>query len=250
MNIQEWFSQGAEYLKGVELYALVPHNKNLLRLFKLRETSYTREKLKSELRKFLDTSVSLNQTPDNPVKNSKENRLEIKAEIESEIYPKTEFNKKPISFYPLALHPIYKKRINSFYEACTLKTQLNSIDEESEKEALELQFKIFKCWEVNDRCSHILSYYEQSKRILPYENNRDFSGLSAQGLVNERQKLYSRISKRKNTLKSMESRYKICTDGASKVSLFNKINQKKEELQQLNLQVEALTQKIENETSV
>ena len=223
MNIQEWFTTGSDYKKGVELYALVPYcNKHLLRIFNGGETHYNREKLKTELRKFIHTPITLNEIPDYQVKTFTKHE----QGIEVEIHPKPEFNKKPISFYPLELHPIYKKRIESFYEACTLKTQLNNLPEESEKEALELQFK----------------------RIMPFETKEDFSGLSPQELVNKRQKLYSRISKRKSTLLALDNRYKSCPEGASKVSLLNKINQKKEEMQQLNLQVEALTNKIEYET--
>jgi|GEM_PF-2200621 len=245
MNIQEWFTTGSDYKKGVELYALVPYcNKHLLRIFNGGETHYNREKLKTELRKFIHTPITLNEIPDYQVKTFTKHE----QGIEVEIHPKPEFNKKPISFYPLELHPIYKKRIESFYEACTLKTQLNNLPEESEKEALELQFKIYQCWKVNDRSSLILRHYEQTKRIMPFETKEDFSGLSPQELVNKRQKLYSRISKRKSTLLALDNRYKSCPEGASKVSLLNKINQKKEEMQQLNLQVEALTNKIEYET--
>lgn len=234
--IKEWFKNGCEYKAGIQLYSQIPHNKRLLKIFQSKNTPFTCQKLSYELTNFLNASNSFSTGVTDSLNNAKPNKVDIKTNISI---------KKPISFYPVELHNVYKKRISSYYDACTLKIQLNELQEELYEEALDLQLKIFKTWEINDKCFKILEHYENYKRVLPFETQKQYENLSPMSLVNERQRLYSRVTKRKKTLLNLESKYSVMPEGPLKNNLLTKINNKREELQELTLQIEKLSNTIE-----
>ncbi len=235
MEIKEWFASGCEYKKGVELYSKVPYNSHLLTLFSRSETAYNREKLKQELKKHIHLTLvpEKQETPS----------VSVYKELREPLQKKTS-GSRPISYYPPELHEVYHDRVSSFYKACSLKAQLNSLAEDKAEEALVLQMEIFRLWEENDRCSDILNHYETTKRILPYKLQEDLSGMNLPELFRERQKLYQNISKRRKTLDSLEKKYKELEEGKKKILLFNSLNKKKEELQIMILKKDNLTEKI------
>lgn len=244
MEIKKWLLSGCDYKTGVELYSKLPNNKKLLRFFKLKETSYSLQKLKYELQKYIDHPA------EKKVKEEKNNRKIpiLQRDKQENTFSKKEipeaYKRKPIAYYPLVLHSTYRTGVEMFYQACSLKIKLNLLAPSESKESLKIQFEIFKCFEINDKCLKILKHYEETKRILPFENIKDFSHLNAQQLVNERQKLYSRVSKRKKTILELEEKYNLTEDKILQKKMFNKINNKKEELQKLNLEIDALSKKI------
>lgn len=233
--IQSWLNTGCNYKEGIDIYSQLPHNKNLLRLFRLRETKYNREKLKSELTKYL-----MLQKGTSALKKNIES-----ADIKKEFIPKLS-NIKPIAYYPQELHPVYQKRNFTYYEACSKKIKLNSLSEDQQIIALQLQTEIFELWKVNDRCFEILTHYEQTKRILPWKTEKNYSSLTPQQLVNERQRLYSAVSKRKKTILALQKAYESESQGKRKKQLFERLNNKIEELQEKNLQIDLLNKKIKS----
>jgi hypothetical protein len=148
-----------------------------------------------------------------------------------------------ISQYPVELHKTYQNAFNYWLEACALKIELNSIPDEDEARALDLQIKIFEVFRKFDIQKEALDYYNEHKRILPTETKSDFSKLSSVELVTKRNTLRTLITKRKKTLDKRISELPDPTAPDFRKKQ-NFINRKKEELKELELQVELLNKKI------
>lgn len=248
MTIQEWLSSGCDYDQGVILYARFGKNKLLLRRFYKGKSAYNVEKLKYELSKLGAKKVS------SPVKAappavSPAPRKTPDTVIESS--PALKFVKsKPISFYPLELHPVYQLRVQSFYEAASLKVQLNDLAEEDEEKALEIQQKIWKAIKENIKCWELLDYYDKTGQVLPTESDKDFSKLSPQGRVNQRQRLYANRSKRTKTLKKKQLKLDKETNSAKREKLETFIRRKKQELQVIENDIDKLSELINDQDEV
>lgn len=253
MTIQEWLKSGCDYQIGVELYAKHGRNKNLLRRFRRLENAALASKLKYELSKvvnpdaFNSPSESIQKSPKpivfTPPKIKVEKPVDIKKPEESPVLKK--MKSKPISFYPIELHPIYHQRINSFLQACSLKVQLNELEEDETEKAFEIQFKIFSLFEINDKCWTILRHFEETGRVMPLKASVDYSQLNPMELLRVQQNIYVRISKRKKTIEKTEQTI-VNTKEAGRVErLKQNVLKKKEELQQLENDLEAITKLIQ-----
>lgn len=246
MSIQEWFKSGCNYQEGVKLYEVHGRNKNLIRLFRRGNDKKNVQLLHYELNKILRQSSDKSRTPVRQVSDKKPTRLIVNhsprvlsSSLPSDqmaTQPSEELKKmksKPISFYPVVLHPVYHQRINSFLQACSLKMKLNELPEDEVEKAFELQFQIFNLFELNDKCWTILRHYEDTGRIMPLKSSEDYSKLNPGELFRMQQNLYSRISKRKKTIDNKEKELNATKEPGKIARLEQTIIEKKEELQQL-----------------
>lgn len=235
MTVQEWFENGCDYDQGVLIFTRIGKNRNLVRVFSRKETNWNREKLKYELNKF---RTNLGQIPARKLKKNTPPASTDKNIQSAELIT---IKSKPMVAYPVSLHPVYQRRIAAFYKAASLKVQLNDLAEESEEEALQLQFEIWGLIKVNNKCWKILSHYDDTGRIMPTESTADFKELSPQELVNQRQKLYVNKSKRSKTILSKEAELSSEINPAKRLKLKEFIMKKKEELQAIENDIEQLT---------
>ena len=136
--------------------------------------------------------------------------------------PKTEAPRKIfndfISDYPVELHKVFRKRWGLWMEACSLKVQLGDLDPKDEDEAFELQWKIWNC-------------FKEHKRIMPLETETDFEGMSELEIYKYRDNLRALITRRKQTIKKMESSLPAPEDPEYK-SRLHTLNLKREQLQE------------------
>ena len=183
--IQDWINNGCNYQEGVILLEKLSSNKVLIQLLKKGSSPYLQSKLKAELIKLKSVEVQ-KSIPEIPSEETPSDKLK-------------EIKSKPISFYPASLHPVYQRRISTFLEACSLKVQLNEI-ENNQEEAFKIQFKIFNLFLENDKCWKVLKQFEDHGQILPFESSEDFSNLSYTALCKLRQNKYTSVSKRKKTI--------------------------------------------------
>lgn len=241
MSIQEWFDTGCNYESGIVLFSKLSNNKALLRLFQSRKSSLNVRKLQIELRKI--------QTQNTPVQKQPVSREIRKIEqVKIEASPENKvITSKPISSYPVELHDTYKLRIQTFLKAATLKLQLNEVDEEDTETALSIQEQIWALFKKNEKCWKILDHYDETGQILPTKSKKDFSKLSAQALVNQRQRLYVSVSKRRKTIEKMEEELESETNEAIKERLQKKIRKKIKELQSRQNDIDALSKLIKDE---
>ena len=151
---------------------------------------YLQSKLKAELIKLKSVEVQ-KSIPEIPSEETPSDKLK-------------EIKSKPISIYPASLHPVYQRRISTFLEACSLKVQLNEI-ENNQEEAFKIQFKIFNLFMENDKCWKVLKQFEDHGQILPFESSEDFSSLSYTALCKLRQNKYTSVWKRKKTIEDWKA---------------------------------------------
>lgn len=233
MTVQDWINEGKDYNTGVQLYIRLGGNPNLIRLFLKRENKWNRNKLTYELKKFED--VEEPEPEDVPVKKPSVN--------ESAKFLKS----KPISYYPPELHEVYLNRIKTFLKACSLKVQLNALDENDTLKSLEFQNEIWELFEANDNCWKILNHYEHTKQVLPVKSKSDFSELSPQKRVKKLHQLYANRSKRAKTILKMKNKLKVLEEGVSRRRLEYRINKKLAELQQMDLDIDKLKELIDGQ---
>lgn len=110
-----------------------------------------------------------------------------------------------ISQYPVELHLTYKKRLDAWLQACSLKVSLNSLSDlpQDEPKAFEIQMQIWKCFQTIDHCQKILKHYQEHKRIMPTESKTDFSKMSELELYKYRDNLRALITRRKQTIQKL-----------------------------------------------
>lgn len=235
MTIQEWFDKGCDYDAGVALYLKNGKDKGLLRVFKMRKSAFNLRKLKYELAKMKTERLSENKTAG--LENDKK---AIKSP------ERTVITSKPISHYPESLHEIYQLRIHTFLRAASLKLRLNDVAEDNSEASLVLQIEIWELVKVNQNCWRILNHYDATGEILPTKSESDFSQLSEMEIVNQRQRLYVNVSKRRKTIKKMNLDYSREENEAKKQHLYKKILKKEKELQHFQNDIDELTKRIKN----
>lgn len=235
MNISDWLAGYGDYQDGFRLLAKHAKNKQFLKQF-AKESALNRMKMRIALSNIAKTQTQKTvKTKQSPV-----------LSIVDKSPEKAEITKKPISAYPKELHEIYQLRINSFLRASSLKVELNAVPEDDELSALELQTEIWKQLEVNKKCWQILDHYDTTGQVLPTKSTTDFSKLSPMEMVKQRQRLYVNVSKRKKTIENIELQIAE-EDKPGKIErLKSKLFQKKSELQELQNDIDKLSNIINN----
>lgn len=146
-----------------------------------------------------------------------------------------------IADYPVVLHGVYTAKREAWLSACSLKFILNAIPIKEEKKAREIQRELWKLFEAMDNYDVILNYWKEHKKILePQKEN--YSHLTAIELVQRRNTLRSNIVSREKNLSKWEEQAKS-EEGKTSRSLWvlkEKIARKREELEQIKLQVKEI----------
>lgn len=235
MNISDWLAGYGDYQDGLRLLAKHTNNTQLLKQF-AQESALNRMKMRIAL-----SNIAKTQT----LKTVKTKQSAVLSIVDKSP-EKAVTTKKPISAYPKELHEIYQLRINSFLRASSLKVELNAVPEDDELSALELQTEIWKQLEVNKKCWQILDHYDTTGQVLPTKSTTDFSKLSPMEMVKQRQRLYVNVSKRKKTIENIELQISE-EDKPGKIErLKSKLFQKKYELQELQNDIDKLSNLINN----
>jgi len=246
MDIQSWFSNNGSYADGVKLYSELPTcSTNILRSF-ARENSSNFLKLKYELKKAslngVGTIVQKVEEVVTPPKKEPENKSLIKEIIRAS--EEVSFQKENMAMYPMELHSTYRQRVNDFYLACELKFQLNALADDDEENALKIIIQLEDLWTRIDRAWMILDHWKDHNRLMPTVESKDFSNLSGNQLVMMRNKLESRISKRQKTIDAMHLNVLASPEDRSLLNLFNR---KREQLEQLKIDLVTIRTKLKDE---
>jgi len=240
--IQQWFDTGCNYDEGLQLYAsLKTCNKNLLRLFRLKNTIPNQKKLEYELSKGLNSKPVVKKTI--PIQKV----ITIQAPIESVLFDETLIEKsKTIWLHelPTELHSVYLEATSLFRENCSLKWQLNFLPEEAETNALELIKKIQSNFERNKLLWQKIQYF-MDHRKLPNSEPSKFEGMTPGKLVQRQQLLYASISKLKARLKENRKLYKETSVLNERDKYDRSIKKQEANLIQKNEELQAITRLIE-----
>ena len=143
-----------------------------------------------------------------------------------------------IADYPVALHGVYRAKREAWLRACSLKLTLNAVPMEEEDKARELQRQLWQLFSAMDNYDVVLQYWRDHKKILEPQKE-DYSRLTPVELVQRRNTLRSNIVSREKSLAKWEEQAKS-GEGMTTRSLWvlnEKIARKREELEQMKLQV-------------
>lgn len=153
-----------------------------------------------------------------------------------------------IADYPVALHGVYRAKQEAWLRACSLKLTLNAVPMEDEVKACEIQRQLWQLFETMDNCDVMLQYWRDHKKILePVQE--DYSRLTPMELVQRRNTLRSNIVSREKSLAKWEEQVKSeelrvkSEEGMAVRSLWvlkEKIARKREEVEQMKLQVKEI----------
>lgn len=144
-----------------------------------------------------------------------------------------------ISQYSVELHETYNKAFNSWLKACSLKIQLNAITQENEPEAYRIQCEIFNEFKSFDSHKKVLDFYNENKRLMPTDTISDFTNLKPLKLLQKRNNLRGLITRRRQTIEKKEAELPDKENVLYQKRL-SALNKKKEELQELMLDLEKL----------
>lgn len=146
-----------------------------------------------------------------------------------------------IADYPVALHGVYRAKREAWLHACSLKLTLNAVPMEEEDKARELQRQLWQLFSAMDNYDVVLQYWRDHKKILEPQKE-DYSQLTPVELVQRRNTLRSNIVSREKSLAKWEEQAKS-GEGMTTRSLWvlnEKIARKREEVEQMKLQVKEI----------
>lgn len=143
--------------------------------------------------------------------------------------------------YPVALHGVYRAKREAWLRACSLKLSLNQVPMEEEDKARELQRQLWQLFEAMDNYDVVLQYWRDHKKILEPQKE-DYSRLTPVELIQRRNTLRSNIVSREKSLAKWEEQVKSegGMSGRSLWVLNEKIARKREEVEQMKLQVKEI----------
>lgn len=171
--------------------------------------------------------------------NTEGNPPDAKSEPPTAIRQNKVFNDL-IADYPVALHPVFRKRWEVWMEACSLKIQLNELGDKTQtavsrqptaEDFFAIQWKIYQCFQEFDKCQTILKHYREHKRVMPFELGIDFTKMSEMEVFKHRNNLRALITRRKQTIEKLENELPSAESQQLKAKQHT-INLKKEQLQE------------------
>lgn len=228
-TIQKWFNDGCDYATGIVIYGNLPkHNPTLLRNLKKKNNSFNVEKLKYELKKYIEKfeqNVFVAQ---------------IQKEVAQVAIPVIEKvtdseKKQAVLFHqlPEVLRPVLLEANQLFKENCLLKVNLNELPAHAEATAIAIQIKIHSNFRKNQLCWQKIDLFLE-KRIVPDAVKHGFEELTPAGLLRQQQLLYASISKLNTRLKSNREALEKTTVLAIKSKIERQISKQEENLIQQN----------------
>lgn len=227
--IKNWFDKGCDYAVGIVIYGNLPkHNPTLLNTFKRKKNSFNTEKLKYELKKYIDKydqNVFIAEI-----------QKTVAAVVKPIVEKPTEREKKQAVLFhqlPESMRPILLEANQLFKENCLLKVNLNELPEHAEKAAIALQIKIHSNIRKNQLCWQKIDLFIE-KRIVPETPKNEFEGLTPAGLWRRQQLLYSSISKLESRLKQNREQFEKVTILAIRSKIERQISKQEENLLQQN----------------
>lgn len=248
MDIKSWFETSGSYADGLALYRQLPGcNNSLLRQFS-KECKANFLTLKYELKKALEEGKGVT-VPTSSKSAPQALKKPTPAVVVHDYVEKSAdaaFEKETMAMYPPELHGTYRNRITDFYRACEIKMKLNALNNDDEESALEIIIELEELWDRIDRYWMILNHWKENKRIMPVEQSQDFAKMNGIQLVNRRGQLETSISKRKITLNRLKEQVEGSPEDRTKLNAYNK---KKEQLQQLIIDLETIRILLKNEGS-
>ena len=153
-----------------------------------------------------------------------------------------------IADYPVALHGVYRAKREAWLRACSLKLTLNAVPMEEEDKAREIQRQLWQLFSAMDNYDVVLQYWRNHKKILEPQKE-DYSRLTPVELVQRRNTLRSNIVSREKSLAKWEAQAKG-EEGMTTRSLWvlqEKIARKREEVEQMKLQVKEIEKLMTND---
>ncbi|KIQ22649.1 hypothetical protein RT99_05950 [Flavobacterium sp. MEB061] len=227
--IQNWFEEGCDYTKGIVIYGNLPkHSPLLLKTFQKKNNSFNSEKLKYELKKFVE---KYKQTEF--VATIQKAIIEVTKPVPEKVSEKEQKNAVLFHQLPESLRPVLLEATQLFKENCLLKVNLNELPAHAEKAALELQIKIHTNFKKNELCWQKIDLYLE-KRIVPEAPKQEFEGLTPAGMLRQQQLLYASISKLNTRLKINREQHSKATIVAIKSKIERQIIKQEENLLQQN----------------
>ncbi len=232
MDIDLWLKQESpDYKTGLDLYSKLPkHNKYFLQAMQKKHSPQNLVKLRYELKKLKKTSPII--SPKN---------TDVNKSISIEYTPeKRQYKKVMISQLPVSLHPLFIEQKANFARACSLKIQLNSLENhEIEQKALSIILEIDALFEKIDSAWSIIDHYLEHREVL-HIKIQDFSALSPVELLNKQGSLRSSITRQKKRYVALVQKRETTLLKSEKIPLDRKIAKSKQKL----VQLESETQKI------
>jgi hypothetical protein len=242
MKVQQWFDDGCNYQQGISIYmGLKKSQPNLIRLFKLKQNSYTTSKLKHELKKFKNLEVeniSFTETSPTPPPQTPPPPPKEPDNLSSKYY-------KPllINMLPVELHAMYIEQKKDFATACSLKMQLNNLAPEDENTALKLCLEIERLFDKIEAAWKVFDHYTETKQILKINTN-SFYDLTPAQLLQRRNYKRSNLSKTKNKIKNLKQQLKTVKTKGLKTKVEVNLAKAKEKKVNLEIDINALSELI------
>ena len=225
--IKEWLEGDCDYTFGVAIYGDLPKcNRNLLTMFQKKESAFNRDKLKNELRKYLNAPVVA------PIIKKVIPVIKVNS-VETAVLANE--TKQALFFHqlPPELQPVLLEAHQLFKENCFLKVQLNDLPEHAEKKALELQIKIARNFEQNGLCWKKIDYFLEH-RVVPQSKQSEHENLTPAGLLRKQQLLYASISKLKSRLAENNTKLPLAVYVTDRTKLERVIMKQEENLLKQN----------------
>lgn len=238
--IKKWFENGCDYASGILIYKELPkHNPTLLRNFQKKQNSFNCEKLKYELKKFIEKY------------NENEFVTEVKKAVDKTVIIPTKMvssaeQKNAILFHqlPEVLRPVLLEANTLFKENCLLKVNLNELPAHAEKAALEIQIKIDNNLKKNQLCWKKIDLFLE-KRIIADSPKSEFDALTPEAKLRTQQLLYASISKLNTRLKANIEKLKTCELVSVRSKIEREISKQEQNLLQKNEQLILLSNLID-----
>lgn len=189
MTIATWLtSENQDYKTALQLYEALPTcNRHFLKAMQKADTPQNLIKLRYQLEKYKSLEVPKATTTKG-----------IKPVLIGNTEPKPNFKSRVlITDLPLELHATYIEQKNNFAKACSLKMQLNALEEhEIEHKALGVILEIESLFKAINEAWKIIDYYLEHKEVIQVPKTT-LENLTSIELINKQNSLRSSITRQK-----------------------------------------------------
>ncbi|WP_431166346.1 hypothetical protein [Tenacibaculum halocynthiae] len=224
MTITTWLSsENQDYKTALQLYEALPTcNRHFLKAMQKADTPQNLIKLRYQLEKNKNSDLP-KELPE------KKKALTLSNNIE----PKSKPNFKPrvlITDLPLELHATYIEQKNNFAKACSLKMQLNALEEhEIEHKALGVILEIESLFKAINEAWKILDYYLEHKEVIQVPKTA-IENLTSIELIKKQNSLRSSITRQKARKEKLQTELQNTSLRTQKLKLEAKIEKTSKKL--------------------
>ncbi|WP_435263419.1 hypothetical protein [Tenacibaculum sp. nBUS_03] len=236
MTIDTWLSSNnQDYKIALQLYEALPTcNRHFLKAMQKADTPQNLIKLRYQLEKYKKLEV-----PKATI--SKKNKPTLIRTTE----PKPSFKPRVlITDLPLELHATYIEQKNNFAKACSLKMQLNALEEhEIEHKALGVILKIESLFKAINEAWKIIDYYLEHKEVIQVPKTT-LENLTPIELLKKQNSLRSSITRQKTRKEKLLAELKNTSLRTQKLKLETKIEKATKKLINLESTLSFVLEKI------